>query len=456
MKNKYSNKNIFIKSNNCTENNNSSEELKKLLFNNSDSSEKKINCNNINKSNSKKIENKVSDKNSDQKDKNENIIQKVYNSVMIVLNKLKINLIEGEIISYKISDSNAYFTLKNKENVFNGIFWNIILAVKFNEYKILKEGDQIKINGFFSISKKNLNIYFTIKDCNKIGLGQYLNFYEEYRKKIIDLNWDKNKKNIVLFPYNIGIITSLEGAAIQDMLQIFKNDNLLGKIIIKNAVVQGQTCPKSVIQGINFFENNYNNIDLLIITRGGGSYEDLVGFSNWELLEKLHYCKLTTISAIGHQIDNQLSDEVCDYNFATPSIAAKFLIEFQKNKLNNFLLIKQKLESIFDKLNNTISYFKNINYDQMIKNFINNENNKKIIIIDDKIKNILNKYNTTKNTFLEKITLIKPSIFRKEEITNLNDFIDETGNEVKPKKIDIYLINGKITIEYKIIKHEFY
>jgi hypothetical protein len=147
---------------------------------------------------------------------------------------------------------------------------------------------------------------------------------------------------------------------------------------------------------------------------------------------------------------------ICDYNFATPSIAAKFLIEFQKTKFNNYFLIKEKFDKIYEKLKNTFLLFNLINYEDIIKNFINNENNNKIIFYEKKIQNIINKYTNTKNTFLEKITLIKPSIYREEELTNLNDFIDELGNEIKPKKIDIYLVNGKITLEYKISKYEFY
>ena len=73
-----------------------------------------------------------------------------------------------------------------------------------------------------------------------------------------------NKKKLDLFPINIGIVTALEGAAIQDILQTFKNDKFIGNIFIKNSIVQGQQCPDSLINSIKYFEKNYNNkLDLL-------------------------------------------------------------------------------------------------------------------------------------------------------------------------------------------------
>jgi exodeoxyribonuclease VII large subunit len=85
---------------------------------------------------------------------------------------------------------------------------------------------------------------------SKVGVGDYLVLHKKYREKIIEDGMNLNKKVINVFPYRIGIITAAEGAAIQDILQTFKNDNFIGKVYVKNTIVQGKQCPQSVIDSI--------------------------------------------------------------------------------------------------------------------------------------------------------------------------------------------------------------
>jgi exodeoxyribonuclease VII large subunit len=102
--------------------------------------------------------------------------------------------------------------------------------------------------------------------------------------------------------------------------------------------VQGSKCPNSITEGIKFFEKNLKDypVDLLLMTRGGGSFEDLIGFSDPKIIEKIHKCKLYTISAIGHEVDNMLSDFVANCRVPTPSVAGKVISE-QYNKKNKFI-----------------------------------------------------------------------------------------------------------------------
>ena len=198
----------------------------------------------------------------------DNNIQKITDFLYDIIAETSFNEITGEIISIKPSDKHLYLTIKNQDNQINCIFWN-------NTPDKIKNGDKIKITGFLSIMKKNLSIYFNVKKIEKIGSGDYMVSFVELKNKIINLGWAQNKKSIISFPYNIGIITSLEGAALQDILQTFKLDSCIGNIYLKNAIVQGKQCPASVISGIKYFNdnfnNNFNNIDILLITRGGGS-----------------------------------------------------------------------------------------------------------------------------------------------------------------------------------------
>lgn len=402
-------------------------------------------------------------------------INNIYQDLLKSLSKYKYGMIIGEIIKFKISDGNAWIDIKFKDNQITGVFWKIINDWNYTNLKNIKPGEQIKFYGDFTIMKKNLNIYFKINSMEKFGKGDYLDLYEQYRIKIKDLNLGLPKKFLNIFPYNIGIITALEGAAIQDILQTFKLDNFIGNIIIKNTFVQGSQCPNSIIKSIEWFEQNYSSqIDLLMITRGGGSYEDLVGFSNWDVLIKLSNCPFITLSAVGHQIDNQLTDEICDYKFTTPSIGAKFIVETQQKYKFNLQKYTNLLNDIMTNYSNNKSKFNIIhsNYSNIINNYDIKYISIKLKKYQYAINNILSKYSDLKHKFFTRLTKLKPTITRNEiikknknndkinnimELTSITDFIDlEHNKEIKPKKIEINFIDGRIVLNYKIIDYECY
>ena len=209
----------------------------------------------------------------------------------------------------------------------------------------------------------------------------------------------------------------------------------------------------------------------MFITRGGGSNEDLIGFSDFGLLEEIHSCKFVTISAVGHQIDNQLSDLVCDYNFATPSIAAKFIVEKQKTYLDNIKLFKNNLDKLLDKFKDTKTIFANIDYSNKLKAIEDKEIKDKLLLYKNNLGYILSTYNRTKVKLLNNISSIKPSIYKKNkitesnlnnntdetEITSITDFIDPiTGTERKNKKLKLVFNDGNIDINYKITSYELF
>lgn len=368
--------------------------------------------------------------------------------------------IVGEIISFKITDGNAWINIKSNEFQFLTIFWKINADKKYNELKTTKPGEKYIFKGKFNVMKKNLQIYFNIKSMVKFGKGDYLNIFDEYRIKIQELGLGQPKKELEVFPSNIGIITALGGAAIQDILQTLKLDKFIGNIIIKNALVQGSQCPNSIISSIEWFEDNYkqNKIDLLMITRGGGGWEDLVGFSNWELLVKLHQSNFLTLSAVGHQIDNQLTDEICDYKFATPSIGAKFIVETQQKYKSNFYGYKGILENVIQRYKNLRDKFYHsidTNYTNIIKKYDLKDIIIKVKKYSNQIQRILIQYTNLKNNFYSQLSNLKPTIIRKNELTSIEDFVNtETNTEIKPKKIEIYFIDGMVGLSYKIIKYE--
>jgi exodeoxyribonuclease VII large subunit len=446
-------KNVFVKNDSINENlsdlsdksENLSDELNKLVGNTNKNTNKNTNINN-----------------KDDKPKDFNI-NNIYNGINnLFLNDYTNCKITGEIISFKISDINAWITIKSDEFQISCIFWKITLDKNFNNIKLTKPGDKYIFEGKFNIMKKNLNIYLNVKSMVKFGKGEYLDIYDQYRIKIKEMKLGEPKKQLEIFPYNIGIITASGGAAIQDILQTFKLDKFIGKIIIKNSLVQGSQCSKSLINSIEWFESNYSTsqIDLLMVTRGGGGWEDLVGFSDWDLIIKLSQVKIVTLSAVGHQIDNQLTDEICDYKFATPSIGAKFIVESQlkfKSYLNKYKNILEQIIKNFNDLKNKYNYSITNNYTNIIKKYDIKQITLKIKNYSNQINKIINKYSNLKNIFYTKLSNLKPTIIRKNELTSIEDFINtETNNEIKPKKIEIYFIDGMVGLNYKITKYEKY
>ena len=383
------------------------------------------------------------------------ILQSIQSSLFIY----KCCKIIGEVIKFKISGENAWVDIKCKEYQLTGVFWKITSNSNYSKLKTISSGDQLNLTGNFSIMKNKLSIYFNIKSIEKNGKGDYLDMHEQNRNKIKKLNLRQPKKQITKFPYTIGIITALEGAAIQDIIQTLKLDKFIGNIIIKNSVVQGAQCPNSIINSIEWFEQNYLlELDLLMITRGGGSYEDLVGFSDWDLLMRISTIPFVTFSAIGHQIDSQLSDEVSDYNFATPSIGAKYIVETQnkyKKYLDNYANI---LNNILNNYSNSKVKFNSITktYPEIIKRYEIKDMLDNLKKYQFNFNKILSNYTILKKNFYSNLIKLKPTITRNNltELISINNFVNiHKDKEIKPKKIEINFIDGQVKLSYKIIEY---
>jgi exodeoxyribonuclease VII large subunit len=164
------------------------------------------------------------------------------------------------------------------------------------------------------------------------------------------------------------ILTSETGAAYQDFIFALENANCNIDIELIDVIVQGVDCPGNICIELEKVKKSGDEYDLVVLTRGGGSFQDLFGFSQPELIETIYNFNLPIISAIGHQIDNPLSDLVCDFSAPTPSLAAQFIIDYNKHYLKRLHKIKQ---SLFEQLN-----IYAINYLEKLNVYTNNINRK--------------------------------------------------------------------------------
>ena len=292
----------------------------------------------------------------------------------------------GEVNQIKLSHGHLYFNLKDNQSNIKCILWK----TKLEKCNIeINDGDKIVIDvkiDFYSFTGSVNFIVENIIENQGIGNLQqkYDNIKLEFEKKgYFD---EKNKFELPTIIKNIVIITSENGAAIKDFLFNLENNKSRIKYKIIDVPVQGYDCHKIIATKIQDIYNEKitfeNKIDAIIITRGGGSFQDLFGFSEPDLVESVFkYKKYPIISAIGHQVDNPILDLVADISCPTPSLAAQYLIdhnmnfikelEIKKNELKNKLVneiiieqkrlneIKIKVKHIIGNLSGTIYLLKN-------------------------------------------------------------------------------------------------
>lgn len=340
-------------------------------------------------------------------------------------------IVKGEVSQPKISNGHMYFNLKDNFTNVKVIAWKS----KSDLFDLIIEGSEITCTGKIDYYGGNSTLSLIIDNIKSDGImGElfvnYNKIKEEFTKKGY---FSKPKKPLPNIISNICIITSAGGAAIQDFNWGIDNAGLLLNRDIIDVQVQGIDCPKNICIELEKIQE----YDLVLITRGGGSFADLFGFSQPELIESVYNFNLPVLSAIGHQIDNPLLDLVADYSSPTPSLASQFIVEHNRKYINNNYKILDDIKCI---INNSITDRKNI-LDKYLR---------KIIMAKEEIfKNIKNnikiEIDTRKNQldlYLKQIKLIENT--KDIKILNINK-----KEILNPTRL---IENQKIIIEWNGVK----
>lgn len=365
----------------------------------------------------------------------------------------------GEVSNPKKSNGNLYLSLKDNFTNINCIIWKSVLSNFDSE---IQDGDKITVSGTIDYYKKAGKMTFMIKKIHKKeGLGELYKKYEkiklEFKKKgyFLDVNKRKVPNNIK----KILLITSETGAAIQDFFFTIKNNNSKVECDILNVKVQGINCPKNICNNLIHKDNKkkLEKYNLIVITRGGGSFEDLFGFSQPELIEVVFSLKTCVLSAIGHQVDTSLLDLVADYTAPTPSLAAQFIIDHNTNFINNIKKRKEKYKKLLlDHQLNKLTIISNLK-ENLIKS--RNRLNKDLNLIKERNWNIINTIIQDKNNILKKINInfYNSSIFLERYILHykeklkllLNTQFLMLNNKLKllDKKEPITFYNNQVKIK---------
>ena len=371
--------------------------------------------------------------------------------------------IEGEIsnITYYKS-GHLYFSIKDTKSQ--------IKCAAFN-YKMkkipedLKEGDAIKLFGDVGFYEARGDFQVLARYIEKQNsLGTLYAKLEKVKAKMQELGYfdEKYKKRLPQFPKNIGVVTALTGAALQDIIKTTRKRFDTINIYIYPAKVQGQGAEQEIIKGIETL-NKIEEIDLIIAGRGGGSIEDLWAFNDEDVAMAFFNSKKPIISAVGHEIDFLLSDLTADKRAATPTQAIElavpekdgilFYFEEQKKYLNR--LLKTYVENMRKELEKRSN-------DYHIKKFPDRINSlREEIILREKdlaeaTKSFLAQKRNNFEIKIDKLTVLNPisTLKRGYTVTQIKDKrIDNLEEiEVNDEMITI-LKNGKLI---SVVKEKIY
>ena len=259
---------------------------------------------------------------------------------------LSMIMVRGEISNLTIHRSgHIYFTLKDENSVLKAVmFRSSAQRVKF----ALKEGMSVIVYGRISLYTPSGQYQLYAEDIQPDGIGALYVAYEQIKEKLAKegLFDASRKKPIPKLPMTVGIITSPTGAAIHDMINVMGRRFPLSKLVLYPALVQGDSAFRTLIAGVEYF-NQTKSADVIIIGRGGGSMEDLWAFNSVDLAYAISKSEIPVISAVGHESDFTICDFVADLRAPTPSAAAELAVPDALTVRND---INKKITDIEKKL----------------------------------------------------------------------------------------------------------
>lgn len=337
--------------------------------------------------------------------------------------------VKGEITSLKKHyTGHYYFKLRGEDE-------SIISCVMFSSYikfapLDLKDGDEVIVTGSISLYDKGGTYSLNARKIEPYGLGAYLiklKLLEDKLKK--EGLFDRVKRPIPLLPHRIGVLTAKTGAAIHDVVSSIQK-NCHTEIYIFPCSVQGKDAPQSMIKALN---KAYSfDLDLIILTRGGGSKDDLYAFNDEELVRTLFNSPFPTITAVGHSIDSSLVDKISDYSCITPTDAGNKAIGKKENLKetieNKYIRVKNLIDNkLKDLENNLLNLITRLDILSPIKKYKDYQN--KLAMLNNKMdllmKSILNKYRLKLDSLKLKDPLTRRVKMLKYKLNEANKSFDK-------------------------------
>lgn len=275
--------------------------------------------------------------------------------------------LKGEISNYnpRRRGMHQYFNLKDENAIISAVlFAGAARNVKFNP----EDGMSVIVSGRVAVYERGGNYQIIIDSMQPDGVGALYLAYEQTKEKLTKEGlFDSAHKQIIpKYPKRIGVITSRSGAVIQDILTTVKRRYPIAEIVLFPTFVQGEKSADSIVENIENADNK-EDIDTIIIGRGGGSFEDLFSFNEEKVVRAIFNAKTPIISSVGHETDTTLTDLVSDLRAPTPTAAAELAVpvlaeeifrleEFNQRIVRSFSSQIQFLTGQLTKITNSVIF----------------------------------------------------------------------------------------------------
>lgn len=324
--------------------------------------------------------------------------------------------INGQLSNIRVNNSHLYFSLKEDNEIIDCVIYY------FEDKDInfdFEDGIDVNVKGNVFYNNYSSRIIISAKEVSEVGISEnykkFLDMKEEFRK--LGYFDEINKKVIPKYPKKVGLITSKDGAAIIDFISVINQKPNDINIFLYPVKVQGLESSNLIKQAI--CDLDHKNLDVIVITRGGGSNEDLSTFNNRDIVEAVFDAKTPIISAIGHKIDLTLLDLVSDLSLQTPTEAGSYIIKSYAN-------LEKDLDDVIHKMKQIIGseidgFERNLLFlERDLRSFhpLNNLNNIELELsfikkeLDTKLKNSLS---INEN----RLKLIKSNLDHQNDVINL-------------------------------------
>lgn len=239
---------------------------------------------------------------------------------------LRYVFLSGEISNFTAHSRSGhmYFSLKDEKCTVRCVmFAGFARGIRFQP----EDGMDVLVRGKVSVYEVSGQYQVYVEDMQPIGQGVSSIAFEKLKQKLLKegLFDDEHKKALPVYPQRIGIITSDSGAALYDIKNVLSRRYPLCELVLYPVSVQGIGAAMQMVESVNFF-SMMQDVDLIILARGGGSAEDLWEFNDENLARAIFACRVPLISAVGHEVDYTISDFVADMRAPTPSAAAEIAV----------------------------------------------------------------------------------------------------------------------------------
>jgi exodeoxyribonuclease VII large subunit len=250
--------------------------------------------------------------------------------------------VEGEISNFRALDSgHLYFTLKDGNAQLRVVmFRSSARLLRFRP----TDGLQVVVRGRITVYEERGELQISAEYIEPKGAGSLQLAFEQLKAKLEaeGLFAAERKKPVPSLPSRIGVVTSAQAAALRDILNVLQRRHHSVNVLIYPAQVQGDDASYEVAAGVRFF-NQHDNVDVIVVARGGGSAEDLASFNNEELARTVAASEIPVISAVGHETDFTIIDFVADLRAPTPSAAAELVIRSRQEVEDHAEALRERL-----------------------------------------------------------------------------------------------------------------